>query len=233
MQIRILFFAVIKQTLGTSSIKLEVDEQTNIASLRKILEEKYPEHHGLFQHTLVAVNQNFVTEDDILHQNDEVAFFPPVSGGTDLPTICKITTRPLKIDNLVEKITLPTTGAVVTFTGVIRGITKRGHAHDTEALTYESYKPMALKKMAQIADEIRERWPAVEGIVLTQRIGTMEKKTVTVVISCSSPHRDDGVFEAARYGIDRLKEIVPVWKKEISSTGEVWIEGDYFPEAGE
>jgi molybdopterin synthase catalytic subunit len=233
MQIRILFFAVIKQTLGTSSIKLEIDDQTNVSGLRKIMEEKYPDHKRLFQHTLVAVNQNFVTEDDFIPPNAEVAFFPPVSGGSELPTIYKISKRPLKIDSLVEKITLPTTGAVVVFTGVIRGITTRGHAHDTEALTYESYKPMALKKMQQIADEIRERWTAVEGIVLTQRVGTMTKKTITVVIACSSPHRDDGVFDAAKYGIDRLKEIVPVWKKEISSSGEEWIEGEYIPKAGE
>ncbi len=233
MHIRVLFFAVIKQTLGVSNIKLEIDEQTNVSGLRRIMEEKYPDHQGLFQHTLVAVNQNFVTEDDFIPPNAEVAFFPPVSGGSELPTIYKITRRPLNIDNLVEKITLPTTGAVVIFTGVIRGITTRGCAHDTEALTYESYKPMALKKMQQIADEIRERWPAVEGIVLTQRIGTMVKKTITVVIACSSPHRDDGVFDAAKYGIDRLKEIVPVWKKEISSNGEEWIEGEYYPKAGE
>jgi molybdopterin synthase catalytic subunit len=233
MQIRILFFAAIKQALGTSNIKLEIEEQTNVSGLRKLLEERYPDHQGLFQHTLVAVNQNFVTEDDFIPQNAEVAFFPPVSGGTEFPTIYQITKRSLKIDSLVEKITLPTTGAVVVFIGVIRGITKRGRAHDTEALTYEAYKPMAMKKMRQIADEIRDRWPAVEGIVLTQRVGTMTKKTITVVIACSSPHRDDGVFDAAKYGIDRLKEIVPVWKKEISSSGEEWIEGEYIPEAGE
>ncbi len=160
-------------------------------------------------------------------------FFPPVSGGSEFPTICTVTHRPINIDSLVKKITLDSTGAVAVFTGVIRGITKRGDAHETAALTYELYKPMAIKKMHQIAAEIRERWMAVEGVVLVQRIGTMQPKTVTVVIACSSSHRDEGVFEAARYGIDRLKEIVPVWKKEISPEGEVWIEGDYLPQAGE
>jgi molybdopterin synthase catalytic subunit len=87
--------------------------------------------------------------------------------------------------------------------------------------------------MRQIAEEIRQRWPTVEGIALVQRIGHLDPGTPTVVIACTAPHRDTGVFEAARYGIDRLKEIVPVWKKEVSPQGETWIEGKYMPKPGE
>ncbi len=83
--------------------------------------------------------------------------------------------------------------------------------------------------MRQVAEEIRERWPAVEGIAMVQRIGILEPMTPTVLIACTAAHRDTGVFEAARYGIDRLKEIVPIWKKEVSPDGEVWVEGDYRP----
>jgi molybdopterin synthase catalytic subunit len=100
-------------------------------------------------------------------------------------------------------------------------------------LEYEAYKPMAEAKMAQVADEIRARWPSVEGIVVVQRIGPLDPGTPTVLIACSAAHRDTGVFEAARYGIDRLKEIVPVWKKEIGPAGEVWIEGHYTPGQGD
>ena len=88
---------------------------------------------------------------------------------------------------------------------------------------------MALAKMRQVAAEIREQWPKVQGIAIAQRLGLLEVGQNTVLIACSSAHRDDGCFEAARYGIDRLKEIVPVWKKEISPDGESWIEGDYHP----
>jgi molybdopterin synthase catalytic subunit len=83
--------------------------------------------------------------------------------------------------------------------------------------------------MKQVADEIRTKWPVVEGIAIVQRIGKLYPKTPTVLIACTAAHRDTGVFEAARYGIDRLKEIVPIWKKEVSPGGEFWVEGDYIP----
>jgi molybdopterin synthase catalytic subunit len=92
---------------------------------------------------------------------------------------------------------------------------------------------MAESKMRQVAEEIRARWPAVQGIAIVQRIGRLEPGTPTVLIACSAAHRDTGVFEAARYGIDRLKEIVPVWKKEVGPGGEQWVEGEYHPRPGE
>ena len=81
--------------------------------------------------------------------------------------------------------------------------------------------------------EIRERWPSVEGVAIVQRIGKLMPGTPTVLIACTAGHRDTGVFEAARYGIDRLKQIVPIWKKEVGPEGEEWVEGDYFPSPGE
>lgn len=87
--------------------------------------------------------------------------------------------------------------------------------------------------MAQVAQEIRDRWPAVQGIAIVQRIGKLYPGTPTVLIACTAAHRDTGVFEAARYGIDRLKQIVPIWKKEVGPDGESWIEGDYIPHPGE
>ncbi len=92
---------------------------------------------------------------------------------------------------------------------------------------------MAEAKMRQVADEIRSRWPNVEGIAIVQRIGWLDPGTPTVLIACTAAHRDTGIFDAARYGIDRLKEIVPVWKKEFGPNGESWVEGEYFPKPGE
>jgi molybdopterin synthase catalytic subunit len=89
---------------------------------------------------------------------------------------------------------------------------------------------MAESKLRQICEEIRSRWHDVEGIALVQRIGKLMPGTVSVVVVCSSSHRDSGIFEATRYGIDRLKEIVPVWKKEVHKGGEEWIEGEYYPQ---
>lgn len=149
------------------------------------------------------------------------------------PTIFSITEDEIDLNDLLAKITLPTTGAAAIFTGMVRGQTSRGEAHETEFLEYEAYIPMAEAKMKQVADEIRARWPVVEGVAIVQRIGRLYPRTPTVLIACTAAHRDTGVFEAARYGIDRLKEIVPIWKKEVSPDGEFWVEGDYIPGEGE
>ena len=151
----------------------------------------------------------------------------------DYPTIVSVTENELDLDALLVRVTLSSTGAAAVFTGIVRGTTSRGEAHETLYLDYEAYQPMAEAKMRQVADEIRSRWPSVEGIGIVQRVGRLYPKTPTVLIVCTAAHRDTGVFEAARYGIDRLKEIVPIWKKEVSPNGEFWVEGDYIPKPGE
>lgn len=151
----------------------------------------------------------------------------------EFPTIFSITEDAIDLNNLLAKVTLTSTGAAAIFTGMVRGTTSRGEAHETEYLMYEAYAPMAEEKMKQVAQEIRARWPSIEGIAIVQRIGKLYPKTPTVLIACTAAHRDTGIFEAARYGIDRLKEIVPVWKKEVSPDGAFWVEGDYFPKPGE
>ena len=151
----------------------------------------------------------------------------------EFPTIFSITPDEIDLNDLLSKITLTSTGAAAIFAGMVRGTTSRGEAHDTDYLEYEAYIPMAEAKMKQVADEVRLKWPIVEGIAVVQRIGKLYPKTPTVLIACTAAHRDTGVFDAARYGIDRLKEIVPIWKKEVSPDGEHWVEGDYFPKAGE
>ncbi len=152
---------------------------------------------------------------------------------SNFPTIFSITESEIDLNDLLEKITLTSTGAAAIFAGMVRGVTSRDNPHETEYLEYESYVPMAEAKMKQVADEIREKWSSIEGIAIVQRIGKLYPKTPTVLIAVTAAHRDTGVFEAARYGIDRLKEIVPIWKKEVGPNGEEWIEGDYFPKAGE
>ena len=144
----------------------------------------------------------------------------------EFPTVFSITEDEIDLNDLLARITLTSTGAAAIFTGMVRGETTRGDAHSTEYLEYEAYIPMAEAKMKQVADEIRTKWPVVEGIAIVQRIGKLYPKTPTVLIACTAAHRDTGVFEAARYGIDRLKEIVPIWKKEYFADGAVWVEGE-------
>jgi molybdopterin converting factor subunit 1 len=230
MQITLLFFATLKDRAGIGRDKVELAEGTNVGELKRLLAERYPGLGAALASALVSINHEFAFDNDLLTENAEVALFPPVSGGAgQYPTIFAITNEPIDLDQLLNAITLPTTGAACIFTGMVRAITRRGEAHETHFLEYEAYKPMAEAKMKQVADEIRQRWPAVEGIAVVQRIGHLDPGTPTVLIACTASHRDTGVFDAARYGIDRLKEIVPVWKKEVSPDGQAWIEGEYHP----
>lgn len=234
--IQVLFFATLRDRAGTSKVALDLPDGATVASLKTEIARRYPQVAALLGHVLVSINQAYAFDDDILPAGAEVAIFPPVSGGAgevDFPTELHIVNDPIDLDDLLAKITLPSTGAAAIFAGMVRGVTRRGDPHDTVCLEYEAYVPMAEAKMAQVAEEIRARWPIVEGIAIVQRIGRLYPMTPTVLIACTAAHRDTGVFDAARYGIDRLKEIVPVWKKEIGPNGEEWIEGDYQPKRGD
>jgi molybdopterin synthase catalytic subunit len=230
--IKVLFFAHLKELSGVEKEMIVLPQPLRVADLKRLLGERFPLINERLANVLVAVNQQYAADEDLIQAGDEVAFFPPVSGGSP-PTIFRITSEELDLNELLDQITLPTTGAACIFTGMVRGETRRGEAHQTVALEYEAYVPMAEAKMAQVAAEIRARWPAVEGIAIVQRVGHLKPRTPTVMIACTAAHRDTGVFEAARYGIDRLKEIVPIWKKEIMPNGEEWIEGSYHPQKGE
>lgn len=246
--VKILFFATLRDRAGTRSVEVEIPSGAHVRDLKQILIDRFPTLLPGLNSALVAVNREFSTDEDTIPPEAEIAFFPPVSGGSgqaasqvdgskaagqQYPTIYLITEGELDLDHLIAEITLPTTGAACVFTGIVRGITKRDHPHQTDFLEYEAYRPMAETKMRQVAEEIRARWPAVEGIALVQRIGVLYPGTPTVLIACSAPHRDTGIFDAARYGIDRLKEIVPVWKKEVCPDGQTWVEGEYIPRPGE
>jgi MoaE-MoaD fusion protein len=235
-RIRLLFFATLKERAGLAQTEIELPEGATVSDMKAVVGKAYPAVAPLLGHSLVSINQNYAFDADVIPDDAEVAFFPPVSGGAEedsYPTIFHIVNDPIDLDDLVRQITLPTTGAACVFTGMVRAVTKRGDPHQTTSLEYEAYVPMAEEKMRQVTQEIRQRWPSVQGIAVVQRIGRLEAGTPTVLIACSAAHRDTGVFEAARYGIDRLKEIVPVWKKEIGPDGEEWIEGDYHPERGD
>ncbi len=231
MTITVLFFATLKDVIGQRRLTLETpNTPQTVDDIRARLVERFPQAEPNLKVALAAINEEFAFGQDVVRAGDEVAFFPPVSGGESRPEIYELATTPINHDAVIAAITTPQTGAVCVFSGMVRGRTTReGHLADTEYLEYESYEPMALAKMRQVAAEIRERWPLVQGIAIIQRIGRLEVGQNTILIACSSGHRDEGCFEAARYGIDRLKEIVPVWKKEVNAAGETWIEGGYRP----
>ena len=239
MRITVLFFATLRDVVGARSLALELHGGVaTIAELRRELSDRYPAAADNLRVALAAIDEEFAFDHDCFADGAEVAFFPPVSGGSgadaNRPEIFRLPGESIDHDEIIAAISTRRTGAVCMFTGLVRGTTaKDGHLPDTQYLEYEAYEPMALAKMKQVADEIRARWEKVEGIAIIQRIGRLNVGDNTVLCACSSPHRDDGCFEAARYGIDRLKEIVPVWKKEVGKSGETWIEGDYQPSASD
>lgn len=236
MKINLLYFATYKQRIGKAQEEIELEKAVKVKELKKLLIDKYPEAGFQQQSTLISVNKEFAFDDDIIPDEAQVAIFPPVSGGEmteGKSTIIKLTQDKLELEEIMSELILPTTGAACVFLGFVRQITQLKEVRHTTRLEYEAYPEMANEKMLQIADEIRQKWPLVEGIAIIQRIGVLPAKTPTVAIICTAAHRDAGIFEAARYGIDRLKQIVPIWKKEVGENGEYWVEGNYIPKAGE
>lgn len=236
MQVTVLLFATLKDQAGTGKLSVRLaDDRATVGGVREELARLHPTLTVYLPNAIAAVNRDYAFPADPVQEGDEVAFFPPVSGGDGQadplkPMVCRLADGPFSTDELVTAITTPATGAVCVFSGMVRGQTRRdSDRHDTDWLEYEAYAPMAIAKMEQVAAEIRERYPLVQGIAIVQRVGRLEVGQNTIVIACSSGHRDQGCFEAARYGIDRLKEIVPVWKKEIRADGANWVEGEYLP----
>jgi molybdopterin synthase catalytic subunit len=237
MKVQILFFATLKDAAGADRLALDLaGEGVSIRDVRARLAGDHPALSEPLKVAVAAINREFAFAEDLVRDGDEIAFFPPVSGGIDgrqthdWPEFYRVATGPIDLNALTQAITTPATGAVCLFSGAVRGQTSlTGQKVETVRLEYEAYEPMAVAKMKQVAVEIRERWPLVQGIAIVQRVGQLAVGEPTVLIACASGHRDQGCFEAARYGIDRLKEIVPVWKKEIRPDGSQWVEGHYTP----
>jgi molybdopterin synthase catalytic subunit len=139
----------------------------------------------------------------------------------DILDIFEITREPIDKLGLEKRLLTGGAGAVVTFDGVVRDNTK---GRRVASLQYEAYEPMAVKEMRRIGVEIRDRWPDVERVGIIHRFGPLQISESSVVIVVTSPHRRVA-FEACRYAIDRLKQTVPIWKKEIFEDGEEWVEG--------
>jgi molybdopterin synthase catalytic subunit len=233
MNLEIRLFATLRDLAGSDRITVSIDEPATIQELLQTVEENYPSLVESLPTVLVARNKAYASPEALVNEGDELAFFPPVSGGSGVqkhPTYFAIKAGDVDLADIHRQLTAPDVGAIVTFTGSVRGQTNRtGHPKSTKHLEYEAYEEMAIGKMEQIAREIWERWPLVKGVAIIQRVGTLEVGDSTTIVACAAGHRDQGAFEAARYGIDRLKEIVPVWKKEVGEDQSAWIEGDYRP----
>jgi molybdopterin synthase catalytic subunit len=226
-KVTIKLFARVRDLIGTGTLEREVADGATVADLLETLQAEFPEVAQATARLIISVNKEFADPQTGLSEGDEVALFPPVSGGADAEAgKFAITFEPISLDEVAAQVVKPETGAVAVFGGVVRNVSA---GKSVEHLEYEAYEEMAVAKLRQVAAEARRQWPKIVDMAIVQRIGQLEVGENAVVVAVSSPHRNDGCFEACAYAINRLKQIVPIWKKEVSPDGTEWVEGDYLP----
>ncbi|MGN7411907.1 molybdenum cofactor biosynthesis protein [Paenibacillus sp. SAF-068] len=235
MKLTIQLFAGIAERLNTSLLEFDyIGDIPTAADLKEKLSLAYPEAASQIKTSFLAVNQQYAPADTILSSEDELALIPPVSGGdgTDISDeehhsaslehrtedgLFLITESTLSVEATTALVITPNHGAALTFVGTTREMTGEQR---TVHLEYEAYVPMALSQMAAIGVEISDRWPGVL-CAISHRIGKVDVAEISVVIAVSSPHRND-CYDASRHAIERLKQTVPIWKKEIWEDGSEW-----------
>jgi molybdopterin synthase catalytic subunit len=229
MRVKVLFFGQLKDIVGRSEEILELPEQARLASVFEHYSAAFPKLGEMAQSIVLARNQEFSPAHAAVADGDEIALLPPVSGGAYLSEMedeaghfFALTRDPIDAQELKQRLQRPEDGAAIDFEGVVRNNTK-GRA--TRFLDYECYEPMALKKMAEIGREIAAQY-AIGRMAMVHRLGRMEIGETSVAIVVTAPHRKPA-FEAALEGINRLKRLVPIWKKEYFEDGEVWVEGEW------
>ena len=227
--IQVRIFSLLKEIVGATHLTLDLPADASVGHLVDRLLVDYPGLGPHLDHLVVTVNHAYADRGQQLASGDEVALFPPVSGGSD-GTHVSVGAAPIDPSALLTLVTEPGAGAVVIFLGVVR---ESNLGRRVEYLEYEAYVEMAEAKLRQVVAEARQRWPKVRRVAAVHRTGNLGLGQTAVFVAAGAPHRDDGAFEAARYIIDRIKEIVPIWKKEAWANGEEWLAGDYRPRPGE
>jgi molybdopterin synthase catalytic subunit/molybdopterin converting factor small subunit len=222
MMITVKLFASYREAVGKRELSIDVPADTTAGGLLSSLAERYPALRPLAESATFAVNRRYVASGASLHPDDELTILPPVAGGADaLETgAFEIVREPIDPAAVTAKVEDPSVGGIVVFTGVVRESSNSGRA--VTHLEYEAYPEMAVEQMEAISGEIRERWGPLR-IAVTHRVGRMAVGEAAVVIAVGAPHRAEA-FAACNYAIDRLKEIVPIWKKEHGPDGATWVE---------
>jgi molybdopterin converting factor subunit 1 len=215
MKIRVRFFAAVRDIMGQRELLLDLPGGSTADGLLQRLVAEYPGLAGLGASVRLSVNREYVDGDRPLADGDEVALIPPVSGGLDR---YEIVDERLSLDALASSVGQNTSGAIASFLGVVREVSL---GRQVQYLEYDAYPEMAVATMRAIGEEIRQRWP-VDRVAIVHRVGRLEIGEASVAIVVSSPHRREAL-QACAYAIERLKQIVPVWKKEVWTDGQQWI----------
>jgi molybdopterin synthase catalytic subunit/molybdopterin converting factor small subunit len=229
MQIRVLFFGVLKDLVGRSSETLELPDGARLQTVLSHYARQAARLEAMVPSLALSVNQEYSAPDQALREGDEVGLLPPVSGGSEAscadPIVIRIVRDPISTQAEVERLKLPEDGAAVIFEGIVRNNTR---GRRTLYLDYEAYEAMALRQMKELAAQARSQY-AVRDVALVHRLGRLEIGETSVLIVVASAHRGPA-FEACRWIIDTLKKTVPIWKKEYFEDGAVWADGEPFPE---
>ncbi len=218
MHVTVRLFGSVRDEVGLKELSVEIADGSTVGDLRKSLHGDIASLERLGTRLRISVNYELVEESATLSDGDELALLPPVSGGSGTSR-SMITSKPLILQDVVDKVSGPGLGGIVTFTGAVRDFSR---GHEIRYLEYEAYTPMALSEMDGIIVEAEERWPGVV-VSLAHRVGELKIGEVAVLVAASAPHRAEA-FEAARWSIDELKNRVPIWKKEFAKDGAYWIE---------
>lgn len=219
MRVRALMFASLRDIVGARSIEVELPDGGTVDDLSRQLRSTYPALADRLKHVRVAVNDAMADTSRPLVNGDEVAYLPPVSGGAG--EMVAVVEAPIDIEAVLGSVRRDDCGAVVLFLGTVRD-NFRGLA--VLGMEYEAHRALAEHGLAEVANAARRAW-AVRAVSVVHRIGRLELGDISVAVAVAGPHRPEA-FDAARFVIDRLKESVPIWKREILQDGEVWIEGD-------
>jgi MoaE-MoaD fusion protein len=220
MRVRVLFFGVLKDIVGRAEESLEIEPDSTLAKLFETYSERFETLRDKRPSILFARNREFATPDTTLADNDEIAFLPPVSGGSG--HVFAITRDVIDSQALARSLQRPEDGAVVVFEGVVRNNTK---GRSTAYLEYEGYEDMAIQQMERIGNEITAQF-GIGRIGMIHRLGRLNIGEASVAVVATAPHRGPA-FEAALEGINRLKREVPIWKKEFFADGAVWVDGEW------
>ena len=220
-RLTIRLFATLRERAGAPELTRDYPDDATVAQIWERLKAEFPALEGHRDAVRFAVNQEYVDDDYRPRPGDEIAFIPPVSGGSDAPAWIgpiRIVRDRVDVVALEKAVADPLAGAICTFVGTTR---ENNVGRKVLRLEYEAYEAMALSEIRKLADEAGRRWE-ITRVAITHRIGVVEIGETSVAIAVSAPHRAEA-FEACRFAIDRLKEIVPIWKKEHFEGGEVWI----------
>jgi len=230
MRVRVLFFGMLKDIAGRTEEQLDLEAGATLASVFEHYGARVPRLREMAGSVVLARNHEFAEPSAEVHDGDEVAFLPPVSGGSRgyLHEVSEnghffgLTRHTIEARKIADQLLQASDGALVTFEGVVRNNTKGRH---TRYLDYECYEPMAIQVMARIGLEIASQYE-IGRIALVHRLGRLLIGETSVAVVVTAPHRQ-AAFGAALEGINRVKRLVPIWKKEYFADGEVWVEGEW------